>query len=291
MKKLLVTGGGGFLGWNLVQTAGRDWEVYATVHSRRIELDGATVEKVDLTDYRALKEMFSSIKPDAMIHTAAASQPNYCQEHRSESQKINVDAALNIAGLCADRGIALAFCSTDLVFDGTRSPYRESDPVSPVSYYAEQKVEAEKGIMERYPRAAVSRMPLMFGDPGPVATSFIQPFLKSMRAGQELRLFMDEFRTPVSGRVASQGLLLALAKVNGLIHLGGRERISRHDFGLMLASRLEIVSADIKPCRQKDVPMAAPRPPDVALDSARAYALGYDPPSLVDQIMELKGRI
>lgn len=291
-RRLLVTGGSGFLGGNLC-TVARDagWDVYATWNGHRVEIPNVSTARVDLTDYRSLRDAIERARPDAVVHTAAASQPNFCQQHPDESRRINTEAAINLAGLCADREIPFAFTSTDLVFDGRHSGYREEDEVSPVNIYAEQKVEAERGVLERHPAAAVCRMPLMFGVPGPTSQSFIQPFIRAMRAGEMLRLFTDEFRTPVSAGTASSGLLLALEKVHGLVHLGGRERISRHDFGVMLARVLEIRSARIVGCKQSDVPMPAPRPPDVSLDSSRAFALGYDPQPLLDELGEIKGRL
>jgi dTDP-4-dehydrorhamnose reductase len=287
--RLLVTGGSGFLGWNLCAAARKaGWEVFATWCGHRVEIPDAKTARVDLTDFRDLRDALDRVRPAAIVHTAAASQPNFCQEHPAETRRINTDATINLAGLCADRGIPLAFTSTDLVFDGRRTGYREEDPVSPVSIYAEQKVDAERGVLERHPAAAVCRMPLMFGVPGPHAQSFIQPFIRAMREGKELRLFVDEYRTPVNGATASAGLLLALEKVHGLIHLGGRERVSRHEFGVLIAEVLELRNARISECRQKDVPMPAPRPSDVSLDSSRAYALGYDPKPLRDQLEEIK---
>jgi dTDP-4-dehydrorhamnose reductase len=222
---------------------------------------------------------------------AAQSSPNFCQSHPIESHSINVTAAWNIAGLCADSSIPCVFTSTDLVFNGLNPPYRETDPVSPVSLYGEQKVIAEEGMLERYPLTAVCRMPLMFGMAISPATSFIQPFIKTLREGQELSLFTDEFRTPVSGKTAAQGLLLALEKVKGRIHLGGKERLSRYDFGRLLVEVLQLPETGLKKCRQKDVEMAAPRPPDVSLDSSMAFALGYAPLSLREELEELRGKV
>lgn len=291
MKRLLLTGASGFLGWNIAKLFLDRYEIFAVVRSHPVEIAGVSIGRADLTDFRELKDLFARSKPDLVIHAAAASQPNYCQEHRAESERINVDAALNIAGLAADSGAKLAFLSTDLVFDGQRSLYKEEDPVSPVSIYSEQKVRAEIGTLDRCPGAAVCRMPLMFGNPGPVAVSFIQPFLKSMRAGETLRLFVDEFRTPVNARTAAHGIRIALENVEGVIHLGGSERISRYDFGLKLANILDVKSAKIEKCSQKDVPMAAPRPADVSLDNSKARELGYEPASLTKQISELKGLV
>jgi dTDP-4-dehydrorhamnose reductase len=40
MKKLLVTGGSGFLGWNLCQIAKQEWDVYGTYFSHSVEIPG-----------------------------------------------------------------------------------------------------------------------------------------------------------------------------------------------------------------------------------------------------------
>ena len=291
MKKLLITGSSGFLGWNLCQIAREEWQVYGTYFSQPVEIPEINLLQSDLRKFEELKRLFEEIKPNAVIHAAAQSQPNYCQTHPEESHEINVTASCNIAGLCADYSIPCVFTSSDLVFNGLNSPYRETDPVSPVSIYGEQKVLAEEGMLERYPQTAICRMPLMFGDGGPAANSFIQPMLESLRKGQELALFTDEFRTPVSGQTAAKGLLLALEKVNGRIHLGGKERISRYDFFRLLVEVLGLDEAKIITCRQQDVKMAAPRPPDVSLDSSKAYSLGYQPPSLREEFEQLRGKV
>jgi dTDP-4-dehydrorhamnose reductase len=287
MKKLLITGASGFLGWHICQLAKPEWDVYGTYFANSLEISGIKTLKVNLTDFQELKQVFNDIKPAAVIHTAAQSQPNFCQTHPQESSTINVTASCNIAGLCADDAIPCAFTSTDLVFDGLNAPYQETDSVSPVNIYGEQKVQAEAGMLERYPHTAVCRMPLMFGMATPTAKSFIQPFIESLAAGKELNLFIDEFRTPVSGKTAAQGLLLALEKVQGLIHLGGKERISRYDFVRQLVEVFKISDAKLKGCRQEDIKMAAPRPKDVSLDSSKAFALGYKPMSLKAELAAL----
>jgi len=284
MKKLLVTGASGFLGWNLCQLAKSEWDIYGTYFSHPESIPGVTLLKVDLTNFQEIKQFFSQIQPAAVIHTAAQSSPNICQTYPQESYPINVTASCNIAGLCADYVIPCVFTSTDLVFDGLNPPYSETEPVSPICYYGEQKVMAEEGMLERYPQTAICRMPLMFGLAAPAATSFIQPFITTLTEGKQLNLFTDEFRTPVSAATAVQGLLLALEKVQGIINLGGKERISRYDFGCLLAEVWQLPTTTIKACLQADLKMAAPRPPDVSLDSLRAYKLGYTPLSLPEEL-------
>ena len=290
-NKLLITGCSGFLGWNLCQIARQKWQVYGTYYFNAVEIPGVKTFKIDLRDIGETKKLFQEIRPDAVIHTAAQSSPNFCQTHREESYQINVTASLNLAALCGDYNIPCVFTSTDLVFNGLNPPYKETDPVSPVSYYGEQKVLAEAGMLERYPKTAVCRMPLMFGIPSPNSNSFIQPFIKNLREGKELKLFVDEFRTPVSGNTAAKGLLLALEKVNGYLHLGGKERISRYDFGCLMAEVLELPKDLLKSCFQKDVKMAAPRPKDLDLDSSKAFNLGYQPLSVGEELIALRGKV
>lgn len=277
MKKLLVTGASGFLGWNICMKLKNAWDITGTFSSHPVHIEGVTIRHVDLTRSRDVKRIFEETKPDAVIHTAAVASPDYCQTHRSESYKINVNAAVTVAGLCADRAIPLAFTSTDLVFDGRRGMYSEEDPVNPVNVYGEQKALAEQNVLETYPDAAVCRMPLMLGLPSPAYNSTLQSMVTALKDGSELTLFIDEFRSPVSAGTAASGLMIALTNVHGVIHLGGRDRISRYDLGVMLADILNFDPSTIRAYRQKDIAFPAPRAADVSLDSSKAFALGFDP--------------
>ena len=287
MKKLLITGANGFLGWNICRVAKGTWHLFGTVYSHQVEIPNVNTIRTDLTNQSELKRLFEEIRPNAVIHTAAVSDPNFCQVNPDVSYAINVEASVNMALLCLDYMIPYVYTSTDLVFDGLKAPYRESDPVCPVNVYGEHKAQAEERILEAYPRSAVCRMSLMFGLSGPVAKSFIQPMLLEMKEGRELSLFVDEFRTPLSAEAAVSGLFLALNKVHGIIHLGGKERISRYDFGKLMQRIFKFENAKIRPCKQDEIHMAALRPSDVSLDNSKAAALGFRPLPLVEELQNI----
>lgn len=287
MKKLLITGANGFLGWNICRLAKGRWHLFGTVYSNQVEIPKVTTTRIDLTDYSELKRLFKEVRPDAVIHTAAASDPNDCQVNPGVSYGINVEASVNIALLCSDYMIPYVYTSTDLVFDGLKAPYQESDPVCPVNVYGEHKALAEERILNAYPQSAVCRISLMFGLSGPVAKSFIQPMLLAMKEGRELSLFVDEFRTPLSAATAVAGLFLALDKVRGIIHLGGKDRISRHDFGKLMQRIFKFENAKIRPCKQDEIHMPALRPTDVSLDSSKAAALGFRPLPLIEELQNI----
>jgi dTDP-4-dehydrorhamnose reductase len=288
VERLLVTGASGFLGWQVIQKLKQDWEIVGTSYTRSLKLSDLSIIQVNLTNFTELKNLFDEVQPDAVIHTAAAADPNYCEENQAETFQINTEVPLNIAGLCSEQNIPCVFTSSDLVFDGLNPPYSEKDAPSPICEYGEQKLQAELGMKERHPKTIICRMALLFGEPGPAeAGSFIQPLIHAIKAGGAIKLFIDEYRTPLSGRFAAEGLKIALERQPSVLHLGGLERMSRYEFGLLLAALLGIKGARLSPCRQKDLDMPAPRPPDVSLDCTRAIALGFYPASITNELKYL----
>ncbi len=281
---LWITGISGFLGWHLAQVAAPDWHIYGTYHQQPLSLPAGltgTTAALDLLDFDAVTAALETYQPDAVIHTAALSKPNACQQQPEASYAINVNATEHLARCCAIAGVPLVFTSSNVVFDGQLPPYRETDTPCPVNLYGTQKAEAEQRLLDAYPQAVVCRLPLMFGPATPTASSFLQDFLTKLRSGQRLNLFTDEYRMPADARAIATGLLLALQHSGlGILHLAGADRLSRYDMGQLLIDIWQITTANIHPCRQADVPMPAPRPPDLSMDTTKAQALGYRPLSM-----------
>ena len=288
MKRVFVTGASGFLGWNFCRAAVSHFETFGLFGRQLIKIEGVKTLGCDLTDFHALKKTLAEIEPDAIVHTAALANPNLCQTQPQTSYRINVEASQNIAGLCADRQIPCLYTSSDLVFDGRKPPYVETDPVSPVCIYGEHKVAAEQGIKRCYPKATICRMALMFGSSPETAQSFIQPMLADLENGRTVNLFVDEFRTPMGVKTAVAGLMLALAHPGTTLHLGGDTSLSRHELGLLTADGLGLSKKNIKACRSAEIPMAAPRSADVSLDTTKARALGFKPIPLATELQTLK---
>jgi len=305
---LLITGATGFLGQHLIAAARQRWRVAGTFHRTRREdaerlLAGIDSGRIDLTDFRDVREMLDAVRPKAVIHTAALADPNYCEQHPDESLRVNLQATVNLAGLCGDRNIPFIFTSTDLVFDGAHAPYAEDGPIAPLNLYGEHKALAEQAALDRYDEAAICRMPLLFGYSANGRVPFFQQMVGEFRDGRPMTLFADELRTPVSGGVAAAGLLLVagsgmedesvnpkeIERVRGLLHLGGRQSISRYEMGRQTLDILDLPTALAEPISFRDVPAIAARAADVSLDSSKAYALGFDPPPVRQQIEQILG--
>ncbi len=285
--RLLLTGASGFLGFNICKQATQHYRVLGTVNNHPFTMPGIQQIKLDLTDKTALRNIVRESSPDAIIHTAAISDVNKCEQYPEEAMLLNVQVAISLAQLAAELAIPFVFTSTDMVFDGTQGYYTETDAVNPISKYGEQKVLAEEGIRKVYADAAICRMPLMYGVGGPGSKNFFVPMLTKIKAGDELGLFTDELRSSLGAQSAAQGLLVAaLSSFKGTYHLGGPERISRYELGLQMASALGIDNPNIKAVRQQDIPMLAPRPKDASFNSAKAISQGFAPLSNQLEIMQ-----
>lgn len=277
---ILITGAGGLLGHPLCLLARRQWSVHAVYRHNRPRVAGIATLQRNLVDSNTLAPLLATVRPRAVIHAAATAQVGDCQAHPERSEGINVQVPARLAGLCADRDIPLIFISSDLVFDGHGAPYDERHPPAPFCIYSDQKVRAEALVLRLHPRVLVCRLPLLFGVAPYAQNNFAVQMLRAIAQGDRLHLFMDEYRTPVDTPSAARGILAMLGRAAGIVHLGGRTRVSRYDLGCMMAEALRVTPDRIVPTAMADTNLPYKRAPDCSLDSRRAYALGYDPTPL-----------
>ncbi|MEO1093291.1 MAG: SDR family oxidoreductase [Cyanobacteria bacterium J06638_28] len=278
MRSLLVTGASGFLGWHTCRLLASDWQVWGTHNTQPLAMDWGTVHPLDLRSEISIQQCWETVKPDAVLHTAAISKVNQCQQDPEGSWPINVDASVKLARRCAASGIPFLFTSTDLVFDGTQAPYCETDVPSPINHYGQQKASAEAAIQAVYPQATICRLPLLYGAKAPTAGCFLQGFLAAIAAGKTLTLFTDEVRTPAEVTDVVGGLNLVLQqRLTGIVHLGGPQRLNRYELGRLIATAFDLPASAMQPCLQSSVALPAPRPKDVSLNSQKALALGFTP--------------
>ncbi|MBL7779209.1 MAG: NAD(P)-dependent oxidoreductase [Chitinophagales bacterium] len=287
-KRLLITGGSGFLGYHLLASASTQWEVCAIHHQHQPRYNTCISLLCDVTNYIELGNLLEDIEPDAVIHTAALTDVNYCQNNPQESYSVNVEASRNLAGLCSDLNIPFAFTSTDLVFDGQKGNYTEEDTPNPLMRYGEHKVMAEEEVLRIYPRATVFRLPVMFGYKAASEKNYLQQLIKNLNAGLPQKLFTDEYRSVCGAKSIAKGLLQLFENTNGIYHLAGTEKFSRYEFALLAAELYDLNKSLILPCLQADVRMAAPRPADVSLNISKAVAIGYQPLLITDELTLIK---
>ena len=271
-----ITGAGGLIGNYLVQSA--------NAHAPNWNVQGLTRQQMDLLDAAAVRRAFRDQRPQLVIHCAAMTRTPLCQAEPELAHRNNVEVTALLTELAAD--IPFFFFSTDLVFDGQKGDYVESDPVNPISVYAQTKAEAEQIVLAN-PRHTVVRVGLNAG----VSITGDRAFNEQMRiaweAGKTLDLFKDEFRCPIPAPVTARAVWeLAQVRATGIYHLCGNERLSRYEIGKLLAERWPKLSPQIVAASSKSYQGAA-RCPDVSMNCAKAQKLlSFPLPRFSDWIAE-----
>ena len=274
-KKLIVTGANGFVAGSVLAQAGEEWLVHAVSRgeplARHEQLHWHTC---DPQVPAQLDQLFREVKPDAVIHTAALADIDFCQKHPELAREVNVELTRALASRCAAAGCKFVLCSTDTIFDGEHAPYAEDAQPGPVNFYAETKVAAEQITVGLGAQAVVARLSLVVGLPVMGAgNSFLAKMIASWKAGQTIGATPREIRTPVDVITVGQALLeLAAGKQHGIFHLAGKDRLNRLEISHQIATRFGfpkdlVISQGVVPS-----PGRAARPRDVSLLNAKTCA-------------------
>jgi dTDP-4-dehydrorhamnose reductase len=275
-RTLLVTGGGGFLGANIIMHAGSGDALHAIDQNpAALERKNLTWHALDLQDHVVLQDLVLTLKPDVVVHTAALSDIDYCEANPLKAEAVNVGVTLQIAELCLRTGARLVFFSSDSVFDGKKGRYRETDAPEPLNQYARTKVRAEKGIARILANHVIVRPSLIMGLPVlESGNSFLWRLVQSLRSGTRSAFPDSEIRSPVDVITLSQAVLeIALLGFTGILHIAGNDRLSRYDMALRVARALGYPTELIVDTKPQVANGRALRPADASLDNTKAKSV------------------
>jgi len=258
-----ITGANGLIGKYLVQAAPQwapGWRVRTLTRT-----------EIDLLDFTTVAGLFKKESPQLVIHCAAITVVAEVQKNPDLARRVNCDVTRHLSGLAAES--RLIFFSTDLVFDGRRGNYAETDTVNPLTWYGETKAMAEKIVLEN-PRHLVVRTSLNGGISAAGNRAFNEQLRNSLRAtGQGMTLFTDEFRCPIPAVETARAVWeMALKNCAGLYHLAGAERLSRWQMAQALLSRWGVAGDQIRPGSAKDF-AGPPRALDTSLNIGRVQSI------------------
>jgi len=292
-KKILITGGSGFLGWHLARHFRRKYEVSATYHSNPLTIDGVKTIRINITSRKEVVERISKLKPDVVVHAAANTNVDGCKENKEGAYAANVTGTENVLKAAADIGAFLIYTSTDLVFGEDGSMYTEEDAPYPMNYYGWTKLEAEKKVAEGGSSITL-RVVLMYGADTGIKGSFLRWMKKGLESGQEVKLYTDQFRSPLyvdDAAAAIEAVIQGKAR-KPLYHIGGPERIDRYSFGRIYAGVFGFDPRLLIPVTMDEVASRARRPRDCSLSIERAREdLGFNPRAVREALISMKESI
>jgi len=267
-----ITGAGGLIGNCLVQTSRTGAPASSVI--------GLTRHQLDLLDFGAVRHRFKQEKPSLVIHSAAMTKSPACQQQPELTRKVNVEVTRMLAGLAAEA--TFVFFSTDLIFDGRKGDYVETDALNPLSVYAETKVAAE-AIVAEHPKHLIIRTSLNGGRSPTGDRGFNEELVRAWQAGEVVNLFEDEFRSPIAATETARAVWeLIQSGATGVYHVAGAERLSRLQIGELLVARWTSLKPRINRTSLKTY-AGPPRSPDTSLNCAKAQKLlSFALPGLTD---------
>jgi dTDP-4-dehydrorhamnose reductase len=261
--RILVTGARGRLGSKLVA-------LLRAAGDAVIETD---IDTLDIADFAAVRRFVGEASPDLVIHCAAWTDVDGCARDPERAISINGHGTGNVAVAAHDLGAALAYISTNEVFDGrARRPYREYDLAAPINPYGYSKWAGERAVMTLNPRHYVIRTAWLFAHGG---KNFIQTVLSAARAGKPLRVVTDEVANPTYNDDLAEAVV-ALVRTGryGVYHLVNEGACSRYAFARYALDRAGLAEVALTPISHHQWPRASTPPGYAALDNSAARALG-----------------
>ncbi|KAL1546433.1 methionine adenosyltransferase 2 subunit beta-like [Salvia divinorum] len=284
-KRLLIVGGTGYLGQHLLQSfADADSQLdlafthhSAPPHALLNAIPHAHSFRLDLRTCDGLNAISDSFgQPDVVINCAALSVPRVCEMDPEAAMSINVPTGLVKWLSSFGKSSLLIHLSTDQVYEGTKSFYKEEDETVPVNVYGKSKVEAEEYISTHCQNYAILRSSIIYGPQtiSPVPKSLPIQWMDSVLAkGEPMDFFHDEFRCPVFVKdlvAAIQTLtnqwITEVKQVQLLLNVGGPDRVSRVQMAEAVAHARGYSTSLIKQVSASSVDRGVKSPCDISMD-------------------------
>ena len=237
MKRILITGGSGFLGCRL-----------ALYYKGKYELLLPTHAELNVSREDAVKKYLEENQPDAVLHCAALSNTWYCEKHPEESHRVNVQGTVKLAKACKLTGAKLIFMSSDQVYNGTPmlGPLKEEDLLQPVNVYGCHKLEAEQRALWNNPDAVGLRLTWMYDLPSSqmkLNSNILVNLQKAHDEGATLKAATHEYRGVTNVWYVVRNMEKTISLRGGIYNYGSGNSLNSYDLHLQAAAIMGLKDA------------------------------------------------
>ena len=283
--RILITGAFGQLGHALQSVLSKKSNYELICTGRKVK-KGQEGIPLDIRNQVALKELINTTAPDILINLAAMTNVDACELNPKLAGEINVAGLEHICDSFKGKIIHL---STDYVFDGTSGPYKEDDPLNPISVYGKTKLASEHILLEKDIKNLVIRGNVLYDYSPHTSASFLNWVVSSLKGNQEIKVVEDQFNNPTWTRSMSDIIELSIENdLEGIIHWGDSVHISRFEFAKLIAKKFSLNESLIKPVLTSELNQPARRPLQSGLSTEKLVnMLDIIPPSIDDCLDEI----
>ncbi|VVC36206.1 Hypothetical protein CINCED_3A007342 [Cinara cedri] len=198
--KIFLTGASGLLGRSIYERFlnESDWTVCGISFKRT--KPGLT--KLNLLEKDAVTNLLNSVRPDVIVHCAAERFPDKVESDPQAAYDLNVGVSTHLANVANKLNVPLLYISTDYVFNGDNSPYKETDEPTPINEYGRLKLLGEKSILDANLENIILRIPVLYGPVESLEESAITYLLiglqKCQNSNELFKVSNYELRNPSS---------------------------------------------------------------------------------------------
>ena len=287
LLRLLITGASGLYGSKLAKIANKNHIVFSG-YSQNQTYSGIPIQ-FDVSNKNSVKRAFKKAKPEVVVHAAALTEVDKCETNRELAWRINVEGTRNISEEVQRDGAFLVFVSTDYIFNGETGRYKETDDPDPINFYGFTKLKSEELIKEAVKEYCIVRASVIYGStPAAGKINFALWLINKLKSNEQAKIITDQWNSPtLNTNMAEMTLEIIERKFTGIYHISGETRISRYDFAMQMAKKLNLDSKLIKPIQSAELTWAARRPKDSSLDTLKAQKTLKKQPLQINQALEI----
>ena len=270
---IFVTGGSGLLAVNWFFTKRSEYKIYLGINKREINPTGANVVFTDFSSEAGLLIQLQKIQPSLVIHTAGVTNVEKCENNPELAFNVNVGISSLVAKVTKVLDIPMVHISTDHLFGGSSSMLSEEEPIHAINIYGKTKALAEKAVLEINPSALIIRTNF-YGWGTSYRRSFSDQIIQSLRNLQAISLFNDVNYTPI----LIENLIhtvhdLLLKKATGIYNVVSDDRVSKYEFGILIAKEFGFDETLIQKCTLQSETNLVKRPLDMSLSNSKVREL------------------
>lgn len=226
-EKILIYGGSGLVGSELVKAMEKDFDVDAPSH-----------KDVDLLNKNQFRDHIAASAPDHMIYAAGVTNVDQAEQQPTLAFLLNAETPRLIAEIAASRRIPVHYLSTNAVFDGQQShrPYRENDVPHPPSVYGKSKLKGEQFVIQASPLNLVLRTVMPYSSSYPRKKDFTRIVLDSLQQQKQIEGIVDQIINPIYVKTFVRAIKKILEeRASGIYHLAAVDWTTNDDFARKVA--------------------------------------------------------
>lgn len=280
---ILITGSRGQLGSEFIKQ-----------FENKYSVKGVGKEEVDITDFDGTMNYISELKPSIIIHCAAYTNVDGCENDKDTAFKVNAVGTRNVAMAAEKVGAKLVYISTDYVFDGEKKePYNEFDRPNPISIYGLSKLAGEEFVKTFCSRYFIVRIAWLYGENG---NNFVKTIVKLAKEKGEIDVVNDQRGNPTFTKDVVQAVEVIMnSEKYGTYHVTNEGIASWYDFACKIVSTFGI-DCKVNPTTSDKFIRPAKRPKNSALDKMMlrlefGYKMRHWEEAFEEFAMLMKGRI